>query len=196
MIYLNAKRIMLFNIDALRRRSLVQVVLLFVGLILSCQSTQHMRPGKDTGLPQMVGVLTKQKIIDELPRWQTAHRQASPDPEMSKKLATVGNGADVGVYLGTWCIDSRREVSRLWKALEIAGKPQFTVRYVGMDRNKHTPSGLPEGLELTHVPTIVVSRNGKEIGRIVESAPRGIETELFGLLSGERTGTISESAKL
>jgi len=36
-----------------------------------------------------------------------------------------------------------------------------------------------------------VCRGGAEVGRIVESAPRGVETELRALLAGERTGTIS-----
>lgn len=161
--------------------------------VMACSDTIAVRPAKDSGLPELVGILSPQAIVGKLPRWRTAHKQASPDPEMSKKLASVGHGADVGVYLGTWCTDSRREVPRLWRALEIAGENHFVVRYVGMDRQRHTPAGLPAGLELDFVPTIVVTRNGRELGRIVESAPRGIETELFALLSGERTGVISET---
>jgi hypothetical protein len=102
----------------------------------------------------------------------------------------------VAVYLGTWCGDSRREVARLWRALDALGRePPFRIRYIGVDRRKQARE-VPPDLMLRFVPTFVVSRKGREVGRVVESAPQGIEADLSALLTGNRRGTISERTDL
>ncbi|MFY0532158.1 TlpA family protein disulfide reductase [Nannocystis pusilla] len=77
------------------------------------------------------------------------------------------------VIFGTWCGDSRREVPRLWRALDAAGPDlPFTLKYVGVDRQKTAPGFDKEGLDLRYVPTVIVVRDGREVGRIVERAER------------------------
>jgi hypothetical protein len=41
------------------------------------------------------------------------------------------------------------------------------------------------------VPTFIVRRGGHEVGRVVEEAPHGIETDLLALLTGEAGGVLS-----
>ncbi|MBK7291849.1 MAG: thioredoxin family protein [Chitinophagaceae bacterium] len=50
-----------------------------------------------------------------------------------------------------------------------------------MDRAKKTLSHLTEALNITNVPTIIVMKNGKEIGRVVEYGKYG----LFDMELGE-----------
>jgi hypothetical protein len=98
----------------------------------------------------------------------------------------------VTVFLGTWCSDSRREVARLWRALDqVGGLVPFEVEYVAVDRAKSAPADLVAGQDLRYVPTFVVEREGEEVGRVVESAPGGIESDLLALLTGEASGTVS-----
>ena len=128
-----------------------------------------------------------------MPAWTGAIASADPADETARSLVAVPPGAEVDVFLGTWCGDSRREVSRLFVALGIAeavGPLPFSLRFIGVDRSKVAP-GLSERAELQYVPTIIVRRDGVEVGRIVETATRGIEQDLYDLLTGARTGWIS-----
>lgn len=130
--------------------------------------------------------------IEALPAWQQAQERAQVEEEGARALRTVASGATVRVFLGTWCGDSRRELSRFWKALDAAGGAvPFTIEYVAVDRTLQAPGGLAEGQSLLYVPTFIVVRDGKEVGRIVESAETSIEQDLASLLRRDRTGVIS-----
>ncbi|AKF10227.1 hypothetical protein DB32_007376 [Sandaracinus amylolyticus] len=144
----------------------------------------------------VVGPTSRAEIEAALPAWRDAIASADVEEDTARALASVPPGAHVDVYLGTWCGDSRREITRLFRALEVAPEPHpFTISFVGVDRAKRAPE-LPADLGLRYVPTIVVRRDGAEVGRIVESAPRGIERELLDLLSGARAGVITARSDL
>ena len=155
-------------------------------------------PGGPLTTPQgdLVGEIDRAAIEREVPAWAEARAGATPDAEASAALGTVPPGARVDIFLGTWCLDSRREVTRLWVAFDQSGALPFDVRYVGVDRAKEAPNGLSEGRDIEYVPTIIVYRDEREVGRIVESAPEGVEVALLALLRGERTGVISGRADL
>lgn len=139
--------------------------------------------GRPSEVPALLGNLDRADVERRLPDWRQAREEARPDPAASRALRAVAPGAEVIVYLGTWCSDSRREVTRLWHAFDDAGGPlPFTVHWIGVDRDKEEPAALLRGVELRRVPTLVVRRAGREIGRIVEAAPRGVERELLDLL--------------
>ncbi len=144
---------------------------------------------------EILGPTSRAEIESELPAWRDAIAGTSFDRDAADHLATVAPGADVDVFLGTWCGDSRREISRVFRALaqaETHGALPFTIRFIGVDRAKTAP-GFTESAGLRYVPTIVVRRGGVELGRIVESVPpsTSVERSLLGLLDGTLTGVIS-----
>ena len=69
----------------------------------------------------------------------------------------------------------------------------FEVTYIGVDRDKTEPRDLVEGAGLELVPTFIVTLNGRELGRVVEESPNGIEADLLSLLRGDAEGLISAS---
>jgi hypothetical protein len=139
---------------------------------------------------EIVGPTSRDEIEGELPAWREAREAAAIDAEAAARLARVPPGAEVTVLLGTWCGDSRREVARLFAALEAAGALPFEIRFIGVDRSKQAP-GYTEEANLLYVPTIIVTRDGVEVGRIIESAPLGVERSLLELLDGTRSGIVS-----
>lgn len=144
--------------------------------------------------PELVGELTRDRVEAAVPDWVAAEVAANPDPAAVQALAAVPPGAELVIYLGTWCPDSRREVSHFWRVLdEAGGELPFTVRYVGVNRAKSEPAELVSGADLRYVPTFVVRRRGEEVGRIVEQPPRSVEEDLLALLTGEATGLLSGS---
>ena len=139
----------------------------------------------------LVGPTTREKV-EASPEWVQAEVEAKPDPEAAKALAAVPAGAEVTVYLGTWCGDSRREVPRFWKALDTeGGAVPFQVRYIGVDQDKKQPADLLKENDVRYLPTFIVRRGGHEVGRIVESSPHGVEQDLLALLTGKASGVLT-----
>ena len=143
-----------------------------------------------------LGPLTRDDVEQTSPEWVAAEVEASVDAGAAAELTTVPAGAQVTIYFGTWCSDSRRELGRFWRALdEVGDEVPFAIAYVGVDRQKVEPAALLAGLELHHVPAFVVVRDGKEVGRVVEQAPHGIERDLADLLAGRATGFLSATQR-
>lgn len=145
----------------------------------------------------LTGSVTREQIEAAVPDWVQAQVEAKPDAAAAQALAQVEPGGEVTVFLGTWCSDSRHEVPRLWSAVDAAGgMVPFKVSYIAVDREKKDPGGQAEKSGLQYVPTFVVTRDGREVGRIVESSPNGVEADLLALLTGKAKGVISNREPL
>jgi thiol-disulfide isomerase/thioredoxin len=181
--------------------ALLAVLACVVTLATSCASTTAPaatpQPEKKPLAEEVLVGETTREAIEAAPEWMAAEAESQPDPEASKALAAVPPGAEVTVFLGTWCGDSRREVPRFWQALEMAGtEVPFVVHYIGVDRQKKEPSAPVTNNDIRYVPTFIVSREGREVGRIVEESPHGIEKDLLSLLTGQAQGLITTRTDL
>ncbi len=150
--------------------------------------------------PVLTGYVSREQVEAAVPDWVQAEVEATPDPAAVQALValTAGTpGADVTIYLGTWCGDSRRELARLWRAMDdCGGVAPFAVEYIAVDRTKKEPADLVDGSGLLYVPTLIVRRNGREVGRIVEQSPNGIERDLVSLLDGSARGLLTAKPEL
>lgn len=146
-----------------------------------------------------VGPVTREQVEAAVPDWVQAEAEAQIDAEAARGLAAVEPGAEVTVFLGTWCSDSRRELSRLWRALDTAaaetgGAMPFDIRYIAVDEQKAQPADRIAESGIRFVPTLIVRRDGREVGRIVEHSPHGVEEDLLALLTGRAQGVVTASA--
>jgi thiol-disulfide isomerase/thioredoxin len=147
--------------------------------------------------PVLLGNLTREQIEAAVPDWVQAEIEALPEKTAIAALAAVPPGAEVTVYMGSWCPDSRREVSRLWRVLdESGGSLPCKISYIGVDHDKKEPVAMVAGSGLLYVPTFIVKRDGREVGRIVESSPHGVEQDLLALLSGSAHGLVTAKPEL
>jgi len=89
--------------------------------------------------------------------------------------------------------------ARFWRALDDAGAAgtelPFTLRYVGVSEDKRQPAPEVAEFGLRYMPTFVVRRGGKEVGRVVEISPGGIEVDLLALLGGKASGLLTASPR-
>ena len=145
----------------------------------------------------LLGDVTRAEVEDAMPDWVGEAMRAEPDLQAAERLLAAMKGAEVVVYLGTWCDDTRRELARLWWALDSLGAVELPqLSYVAVDRSLTEPAELVAGVALVRVPTFVARRDGNELGRIVEESPHGIEIDLLALLTGEASGTLTASEEL
>ncbi|WP_088339523.1 thioredoxin domain-containing protein [Robiginitalea sediminis] len=119
--------------------------------------------------------------------FHSGYRAYTPDPALVQSLAPLLHDVEILVFLGTWCGDSRREVPRFLKILDEAGFPPSRLKLVAVDRRRPTyktsPGGEERGKNILRVPTFILQRTGREVGRIVERPRMGLELDLCDILS-------------
>ena len=105
--------------------------------------------------------------------------------EIIDKLKNSSEITDTKILIvfGTWCGDSRRELPRFYKIADEVGYSKFNIDLVGVDRNRSSGKKLLEDIEFTRIPTFIFYREGKEIGRIVESVEVSLESDIFEILN-------------
>ena len=87
----------------------------------------------------------------------------------------------VVIMFGTWCHDSKREVPRMLRILDSAGVGTEQLSLIGVDINKTEPKGREKLYNLRNTPTLILLKNGKEVGRIIERPNVSLEADLIGL---------------
>lgn len=93
------------------------------------------------------------------------------------------NSYHITVFLGTWCGDSKRNFPRLIKILHATKYPNAKLRIIAVNRKKQSPNGEEVKYNISHVPTIILEKYGKEIGRITEEPETGyIEKDLLNII--------------
>ena len=99
-----------------------------------------------------------------------------------KDAATFGKHKDsiqLVIFLGTWCEDSQVIIPKLFPFLDAAGFSNDRVTLIGVDRNKKSISHITDAFNVINVPTVIVMKEGKELGRVVEYGQYGmVEKEL------------------
>jgi thiol-disulfide isomerase/thioredoxin len=97
-------------------------------------------------------------------------------------------GAKDSVYVlafgGTWCGDTHSILPKVLAVTAAAGVPENHITLLGVDRAKTTVHGLEKAFNVTRVPTFIVLKDGKEVGRVVEYGKLGmVEKELGEIVS-------------
>lgn len=106
------------------------------------------------------------------------------------------NSYNLIVFMGTWCEDSHRDFPRLMKILEAVKYPNGRLTIIAVNRKKESPTGDESKYNISKVPTIIVEKYGKEIGRIIEMPTSGyIERDLVEILKKDDQSVIKEIFK-
>lgn len=106
------------------------------------------------------------------------------------------NSYNLIVFMGTWCEDSHRDFPRLMKILQEVKFPDSRLTIIAVNRKKESPTGDESKYNIQKVPTIIVEKYGKEIGRIIEMPTTGyIERDLVEILKKDDQSVIKEIFK-
>jgi thiol-disulfide isomerase/thioredoxin len=93
-------------------------------------------------------------------------------------------GLRIKIVMGTWCPDSRREVPRFVRVLDMWNFPSGMVTFIGVDNGKLCPVAEYTQLEIDRVPTIIFYKNNIEAGRIIENPVTSLEQDMVNILGG------------
>jgi len=175
-----------------KRINIIILILAMISLGLfnlnSSDIPEGMFEDPKTGNPMLLGEITVQDLKqDPFSEWYSDEFDTyEVDTELINAIDSPEEYT-YEVFLGTWCGDSRREFPRIAKIFNEMGVDINDVLIVTVDRDKISPNREQEGKDIRYVPTLIVSKNNQEIGRIVESPSSEVatlESDLFEITLG------------
>ncbi|MGZ3881564.1 MAG: thioredoxin family protein [Flavisolibacter sp.] len=134
----------------------------------------------------LVGFITKQELAtDTAFTWFAQNQQGyTPDQNALQLLKANKDSVNIIAFGGTWCGDTKYILPKFFMLADAAGLSQDHVTLLGVDHDKKTIQHLAEAFGITNVPTLIVMKNGKEVGRVVEYGHTGLfDKDLAEILS-------------
>jgi len=103
---------------------------------------------------------------------------------INKLLEINKDGVTIKIVMGTWCPDSRREVPRFMRVIDVWQFPVSKITFIGVDDAKQSPVGEYVSLDIMRVPTFIIYKNNIETGRIIENPTTSLEQDMVNILTG------------
>ena len=104
------------------------------------------------------------------------------DTTLLSSIDSLFGGCHAVIIMGTWCGDSKHQIPHLIKIFDEAKIDSTQYEIHGVDRTMKSPDNYGEKYAVKFVPTIVFTKEGKEIGRIVEMPTETLEKEIVKIL--------------
>lgn len=171
-------------------KKIIILTLVFCLAITTLATSQNNTYVNKKGKTQLIGKCTKdafqQKDFKEWYNKQYIDYQV--DTKLLKRVKRKTKGITFEIFMATWCGDSRREVPRFLKVLDVLKVDDDAISIINTDDSngeyKQSPTHEEKGKLIHRVPTFIVYKDGVEIGRIVESPITSLEMDLVQILLG------------
>ena len=128
------------------------------------------------------GIISREVLLNDTSfHWYAENLKGyTPNADAVAGLKKNADSIQLLVFMGTWCEDSQNIIPKFYSLLDAAAFSMDRVSLIGVDRKKLTLSHLSEALNIKNVPTIIVLKNGKEMGRVVEFGKYGMFDKELG----------------
>ncbi len=134
-------------------------------------------------LTEIVGPITQEDILQNVPDWQEVVSSYFPRQEILENLKSIDYEVKIEVFLGTWCPDSKRNVSAYFKIMDLVDNLLLQTSYFGVPRNKESREPYIQGKNIVRIPTFIVFVGDTEKGRIIENPVKSVEEDLWDILN-------------
>lgn len=163
-------------------KKFIPVILAFLFATTAVAQSQYEVLVERPGEKSLKGIITRSVLESDTSfKWFATNFKAySPRQDAMEALKKNADSIQLLVFMGTWCEDSHFIIPKLYALTDAAGFSQEHITLIGTDRNKKTLSNLANALNVTHVPTIIIFRNGRELGRIIEYGKYGMFDKELG----------------
>lgn len=121
------------------------------------------------------GIINKYLVMNDPEfNWYQANQTIyNPDTATLSAMASGKGKVQFVVFGGTWCEDTQFILPKFFKLQEMSGIPDDQITFFGVNEAKKSLGHITEAFGITNVPTIIVMKDNKEVGRVVEYGKTG-----------------------
>ena len=154
----------------------LSVLILFITINVFAQAEYEI--SKDPKHPEVKvlrGTINKYLVQNDTSfNWYApSQRIYSPDTAILSTFEKTKDKLQYVLFGGTWCDDTQFILPKFFKLQEMSGVPDDHITLFGVNRDKRALGHIAEAFVITNVPTIIIMKNGKELGRVVEYGKTG-----------------------
>ncbi|MCS7077604.1 MAG: thioredoxin family protein [Bacteroidia bacterium] len=128
--------------------------------------------------------LTEDEYLRQV-KWKikidTNYKYKKANPEILRSLSQIQDSINVIIFFGTWCSDSRKWIPKLLSIKE--SLPIKKYEFIAVDTTKKDEKLWTRKYGVKKLPTIIFSRDNQEIGRIVEKPKKGLERNIYKIVT-------------
>lgn len=141
-------------------------------------------------------ILSQEVLIDKLESKDLQHpifaeyykfyyETYNPDAAKIEILKSLLDDLTITIVMGSWCGDSQEQVPKFYKILHLLNFDENKILLISVDREKRAREydELVQSLNIERIPTFIFYKNGREIGRIIESPQGTLESDMLQILS-------------
>lgn len=162
-------------------------LLIVATFLVSCKQNNYTEVVDKEGELILLGEINLQALQKEsYKEWfKINHDSYQPNTALLEQFKQQLKEHRIQLFLGTWCIDSQREVPNFIKILQATDFPINNLEMVAMDRDKENPAEDKKAWNINYVPTFIFVKDGKEVNRIVEMPLESLEKDMLKILTGQ-----------
>lgn len=143
---------------------------------------------ENTKTPYLFGKIDRPGLENGNYTWFTKnYENYSVDQKLITSISDKILDYELILFMGTWCGDSKREVPKVYKILDVMKFPENQLTTIAVGRTgtlyNKSPQHEEDGLNIHRVPTLIFYKNGKEINRIVEQPVISLEQDMLDIVS-------------
>lgn len=164
------------------------IIIICVNAIVACSPVNKLTPVKppyevvkDDETKVLKGTIDCAIIANDTAfKWFAENmKYGQADATAVQAFKTNAANFDIIVFGGTWCHDTQNLLPVFYRLVDKSGYPDNKITLIGVDRAKTAPGDIQKTYNVTMVPTFIIMKDGKEVGRVVEYGTMGqIDKEL------------------
>ncbi len=165
------------------------IVIMVSHFFTSCSTTMNQAAYDKQSKTKMLVGLSNRGALQQDPFAVWFNKEYGAYAINKEAVQVINNDSEnlsIKLFMGTWCGDSRREVPRIYRILDAADFDESRLTLINVDREKNSPDGEETGLNIHHVPTLILYKNSSEIGRVIESPIQSLEEDMAAIINGEK----------
>ena len=166
-----------------------KILILFLGVFITTGEVSDEKEKLENinSAEMLLGEFT-QADLEKPPysRWFTpGYENYNPKEEAVETIKENIGDYEILLFMGTWCGDSRYEVPKFFKLLDVVDFDKENLTSIAVNYAKKAPGDLDEKYNIHRVPTIIFMKDGEEIDRFVEYSIESLEEDVAKIVKGE-----------
>ncbi len=159
---------------------------IFLLIFITCSVQKNSMLKKDEN-GDLIGRVNKKSFSQQpYKAWfDDSYESYFPDSLTTMALKKELKGVKIKGFMGFWCSDSKREIPHFYKVLKNSKFNLKNLELIAVNKQKKDYNNSQEKFDIKRVPTFILYRNKKELGRYVEYARVSLEKDLLKILTGK-----------